>query len=428
MTRRISVTGINRFQSIYRLLREYKERTGNEPLNLSLGNPDLVPNEDILALQARFAADPRLEFHTYAEDMDLHGFTEGMVELHGWIRYPDHNHLAALPIPGIKTASAQIAIACGLYLPDHNRRRAFRVVSNLPAYDVIGTWTASYLGCERIVWPLTIENNMCLDIDQLEAALDRVGADRADLIFVIRPGNPSPVGATKEEWQRLIEHCIPRGTRLVNDAAYSGLAGENHIPLAAVAVDYPELEWVEMYSVSKSFSDPGARLGALVGSKDFVEDFRMIKGNTDSGTVPYVMAAYGAYFEDRNRARAVLVDMRLMYEGRVRYLVNQLEKSGMQSACPTGAGFFTLWKTPRCVLGIPLTDLETNPHMAGLSLSDIFNRTVLFETGIVGVHFESPAVDGSRTPLIRYAVCTDVLDSAFQARFEQQLARLQPGY
>ncbi|MFH2202650.1 MAG: pyridoxal phosphate-dependent aminotransferase [Elusimicrobiota bacterium] len=419
MTRRIPPAGINLFQLIYLLQKEYTEKTGLPVLNLSLGNPDTVPDDAILELQSRFARDREYAFHTYAEDKNLRRFAEGMIELHGRIRIEEYTHLRGLPIPGIKTAGGLLPLACGLHLPDRKRRGGFTVVSNLPAYDVIGTWADGYLGAERVVWPLASQDNMRLNINRLQEALKARSMERADLIYVIRPGNPAAVGATAEEWKALIEHCIERGTRLVNDAAYAGLAGDSHMPLAAAAKDYPELEWIEMYSVSKSFSDPGGRLGALVGSRDFVEDFNMVKGNTESGPVPYVMAAYGEFFKDMDKARAAMSRLAAMYWERVDYLFPRLEDAGFRPACRTEAGFFTLWKVPRKVLG---TVLAEDPETKDLPAQEAFNRKVISETGIVGVHFA-----GSE-PLIRYAVCTDVLAPEFRRRFEEQLGRLELEY
>jgi alanine-synthesizing transaminase len=420
VTRRIPAAGINLFQLIYVLIREYKEKTGEEPLNLSLGNPDGVPPEAIRALKAKYAKDPGYAYHTYAEDTNLHRFAEGMVALHGGLDVEKFPHLRALPIAGIKTASALIPLACGLHLPDKSRRASFRVASNLPAYDVIGTWSGSYLAANRTVWPLVTSDNMRLNLARLKEALKRDGTDRADLIFTIRPGNPAAVGASEADWKELIEFCLSKGTRLVNDAAYAGLtAGPAHVPLARVAKDYPELEWLELYSVSKSYNDPGARLGALVGSKEFVEDFVLVKGNTDSGPVPGVMAAYGEFFSDRAAAAKALGEIRGLYERRVAYLVPRLKKAGLEPACATEAGFFTLWKAPKSVFGRELP--AENRHEA-------FNRAVISETGIVGVHFSGFGEDGKPEPLIRYAVCADVLDPGFQARLEERLARLKPVY
>ena len=418
--RHIPPAGINLFQLIYVLIREYKERTGLEPLNLSLGNPDGIPPAAIRALKAKYAQDPAYDYHTYAEDKNLLGFAEGMVSLHGGIEVSKYPGLRALPIAGIKTASALIPLACGLHLPDKARRGAFRVVSNLPAYDVIGTWSDSYLGAKRTVWPLATSDNMRLNVARLKEALKKDGADRADLVFTIRPGNPAAVGATAAEWRELIAFCVEKGMRLVNDGAYAGLAaGGAHATLASVAKDFPELEWLELYSVSKSYNDPGARLGALVGSKDFVEDFTLVKGNTDSGPVPAVMAAYGEFLRDPAAARRALDEIRGLYEKRLAYLIPRLAAAGLKPACTTEAGFFTLWHTPASAFGKPLPEEGR---------AEAFNRSVIAATGIVGVHFSSTNEAGRPEPLIRYAVCADVLDRGFQERLEAGLAALKPVY
>jgi alanine-synthesizing transaminase len=418
--RQIPPAGINLFQLIYVLIREYKERTGLEPLNLSLGNPDGIPPAAIRALKAKYASDPGYDFHTYAEDKNLNRFAESMVALHGGIDVAKYPGLRALPIAGIKTASALIPLACGLHLPDKARRKTFRVVSNLPAYDVIGTWSAAYLAAQRTVWPLASVDNMRINVARLKTALKKDGADRADLVFVIRPGNPAAVGASAADWKELIAFCLEKKMRLVNDGAYAGLAAAGtHATLASVAKDYPELEWLELYSVSKSYNDPGARLGALVGSKDFIEDYALVKGNTDSGPVPGVMAAYGEFLSDPAAARRTLDEIRGLYEKRLAYLIPTLKAAGLKPACATEAGFFTLWHTPASAFGKELP-LEGR-HEA-------FNRAVISETGIVGVHFSSASETGGPEPLIRYAVCADVLDKTFQERLESGLARLKPGY
>lgn len=417
--RLIPPAGINLFQLIYVLIRDYREKTGLEPLNLSLGNPDGVPPAAIRALKAKYAQDPGYDFHTYAEDKNLNRFAESMAALHGGIDAAAYPALRVLPIAGIKTASALIPLACGLHLPDKARRGSFRVASNLPAYDVIGTWSGSYLAAERTVWPLAASDNMRLSVARLKAALAKDGASRADLVFVIRPGNPAAVGASAAEWKELISLCLEKGMRLVNDGAYAGLAAAGtHATLASVAKDYPALEWLELYSVSKSFNDPGARLGALVGSKDFVEDFTLVKGNTDSGPVPGVMAAYGEFLRGP-AGRAALDEIRGLYERRLAYLIPRLKAAGLRPACTTEAGFFTLWHVPRSAFGRELP--EEGRHEA-------FNRAIIAETGIVGVHFSATDGDGRPQPLIRYAVCADVLDKAFQERLEAGLAKLKPIY
>ncbi|MFA6316947.1 MAG: aminotransferase class I/II-fold pyridoxal phosphate-dependent enzyme [Elusimicrobiota bacterium] len=425
MPRAIPPAGINLFQSIYLLLADYERRSGLPALNLSLGNPDGIPPSRIRRLEARFCKDPGYDYHTYAEDKDLLDFCDGMVSLHGRIRFKRHPGLAAAPIAGIKTATALIPLACGLHLPDRERRNSFIMASNLPAYDVAGTWSDSYLGARRVVWPLYASEGMRLRVENLETALAKARVRRPDLVFVIRPGNPASVKATTADWRSLIAFCLKHKTRLVNDAAYAGLSDKTHIPLASIAKDYPDLEWLELYSVSKSFSDPGARLGALVGSKDFVQDYMTIKGNTDSGPVPALMAAYGRFFQDRKTAAKSLESLYRLYRRRLDYVIASFKKAGLRQACATDAGFFTLWKVPAQAFG---QDIQAKALDQGIPASEAYNKLVISETGIVGVHFSGPTPEGGLEPLIRYGVCADVLAPRFKKRFEAALSRLQPRY
>ena len=419
--RRIPPSGINLFQLIYTLIHEYEAKSGLPALNLSLGNPDLVPVEAIRELRARSQREPRYELHTYAEDKNLDRFCEGITQTFTGFDYTRYPHLTAVPIPGIKTATALLPLACGLHLTDRTR---FHVVTNLPAYDVMGTWTAPYLGSNRIVWPLSADDGMALSVPRLEEALRRAGVERPDLVFVIRPGNPASRGASEREWRALIEFCLARGTRLVNDGAYTTLAAPGaHTPLAGIAAQYPDLEWAELLSVSKAFSDPGARLGAMMGSREFIEDFVLIKGNTESGPVPSMMAAYAALFADAPLARRIMDELYATYRARLDFLVPRLKAAGLRPACETDAGFFTLWQTPDEAFGI---DLHAQAAQRGIVRAELYNRLVIERTGIVGVHFSGPG--GPDEAFIRYAVCTDVLAPAFQARFAQALDQLQPRY
>lgn len=425
--RQIPASGINLFQLIYILIREYEEKTKIGCMNLSLGNPDLIPAPEILKLKSEIQLQSKYELHTYAEDKNLEHFCEGLVKNFTGVHLREHTHLRATPIAGIKTATAILPLACGLHLKG---RENFTVVTHLPAYDVMGTWESQYLGAKRIVWPLSSENQMRMDIGKLKTALGSAGVEKPDLIFVIRPGNPASQRATREEWVALIELCISKGSRLVNDGAYTTLTdyGSNdaHVSLSEVAKDYPALEWMELFSVSKAFSDPGQRLGVAVGSKDFIDDFGLIKGNTDSGPNPVGMSAYGKLFQDETKTKKILTDLYCIYRQRLDYLVPRLKRIGLKPACDTTSGFFTLWKTPDHAYGM---DLIAIAKADGIPQAELFNRLTIEKTGIVGVHFTGPADStGAKESFIRYAVCTDVLDAKFQARFESAIEQIQPKY
>ena len=425
--RRIPASGINLFQLIYQLIGEYESRTGKRALNLSLGNPDLIPPARVLELKALFAERPELAMHTYAENDNINQFAQGMVREFVGLNLQDYPELRAVPIPGIKTTTAILPLACGLHLK--NQKSEFEVITNLPAYDVMGTWGQVYLGGRRVVWPLAVEQGMSLEVAKLEEICTREQLRGPDLVFVIRPGNPASRGATESEWRELIAFCIQRGSRLVNDGAYTTIrdfnpsTGEGHVPLAQIACQYPELEWIELLSVSKALSDPGARLGVAVGSRAFIEDLVLIKGNTESGPVPHVMAAYGELFQDSQETQSLLKGVARVYQERLLFLKELIRSSGLKPACETTAGFFTLWQVPREVLG---KNLEQEAATRKISIAEAYNRLVIDELGLVGVHFHSPTQ--AHPPLIRYAACFDVLEPGRKSALIDAFSRLKPVY
>jgi aspartate/methionine/tyrosine aminotransferase len=276
-----------------------------------------------------------------------------------------------------------------------------------------------------VKWSLD-EPGMRMNLESLKQTLQKEGLSpqEIDLIYVIRPGNPAPVGASEKEWKELIEFCIQYQIRLVNDGAYTTLAPNlgAHTPLIQVAKDYPNLEWAELFSMSKALSDPGSRLGVMVGSSSFIEDYRLIKGNTDSGPNPGLMSAYGEFFKNKTTAQAELKSIALIYQQRLEYLVRQLKQAGFQQECETSAGFFTLWKVPREAFGV---SIQQRSKEQGCSESQAFNQLMIQKTGIVGVHF---SIGPQARPLIRYAVCSDILNPSFQKRLEACLKTLQLSY
>jgi aspartate/methionine/tyrosine aminotransferase len=421
--RKIPASGINLFQLIYRLISEYESDGSRKALNLSLGNPDLVAPDEVRALKKKFADSSLYDLSTYAEDRNLNQFAEGMVEAFSGVKLSEHPELRAIPTAGIKTASALLPLACGLHLKG---RENFSVVTHLPAYDIMGTWAEGYFGAKRIVWPLESKHQMRLNLDSLKQALASAKCEKPDLIFVIRPGNPASVGATTEEWLELIQFCSERGIRLANDGAYATLGeASSHTPLSTVAASisekYPNFEWVELFSMSKALSDPGQRLGVIVGTKDFIEDWNLMKGNTDSGPAPLGMFTYGELFKDRVLTQRLLKETRDIYRDRLNFIVPTLKKAGFTPACETSAGFFTLWRTPKHAFG---EDLEAEAVKEGRPLAEVFNRKVITRTGLVGVHFSSPTGEA----FIRYAACFDILKPENQNRLVEAMNEIKPRY
>jgi aspartate/methionine/tyrosine aminotransferase len=140
----------------------------------------------------------------------------------------------------------------------------------------------------------------------------------------------------------------------------------------------------------------------MVGSPDFVGDFKEVKGKTDTGFVAPMAAGVVAAFEgDRESIDLV----REMYRSRLGLLAKILTDRGMRLALDPTAGFFTLWLAPDRAFG---QKVESAEH---------FNFMMIEETGMVGVHFP---------PYVRYAVCADV--AAMSDEIGAAFDKAQVGY
>lgn len=370
---RLPAGGANLFQSIKAKCAE-AEAEGQTLYRLSIGlpsGPALLPAREIAADAIMSDAE---QMHEYQDNGSpgLPGFAERFINAHTQadiIGLVANGQVKCLPTPGTKPMLGLIPLACGAA-----QEKIW--VCTTPGYPTPADW-CGYLGVCHKSFLLNQENDFRPDPDVLHHGLN--------LIMLNYPHNPSGQIATREWWIQICKKAVEENIRVFNDAAYSILAhSPDHCTLTDVAVDFPELSWAEAFSASKAGNFTGWRIGAIVGSPDFVGDIATIKGNTDSGFNAALAAGVLVLFEEHPE---LIAKIRKIYEERINLLTAILTNYGMQLAVKPKAGFFTLWKTPARAFG---EDIKNAEH---------FNFMMIEKTGVVGVHFD---------PFIRYAVCGDV--------------------
>ncbi|HDH53603.1 MAG TPA: aminotransferase class I/II-fold pyridoxal phosphate-dependent enzyme [Nitrospirae bacterium] len=317
-------------------------------------------------------------------------FAEGFVQHHVRIGLPDAN-VKYLPLPGTKPAFEYIILACRNSFGDN-----MEVMSmSEPGYPTPATM-CEYLGIPHKTFPLTAENQF-LPTDHLEVC---------DLMMMNYPNNPSGQIATLEFWYMICDFCEKNGIRLFNDAAYAKLAPEENVLLSEVAVDYPDLSWAESYSSSKMGCNlTGHRVGAVVGSTDFVGDIATIKGNCDSGF--YAPAAVGVLAVLRY-APEKIKEYWQTFQRRQELFFGIATKYGMQPVVKPKSTFFNWWELPKKAFGV---NIEDSKH---------FNELVISNTGLIGVHLHPEC--------IRYAVVEDIETPEFIAAIESGFEKADVKY
>lgn len=375
--------GVNLFQAIKAKCREV-EATGQKLYRLSIGQPTGPALLSARKAAAEAVMSEAESMHEYQDNSSpgVPNFAKRFIQAHFNFSL-DGEDVDYLPIPGIKPMLGLVQLACGA------AQRSIRVgTTTKPGYPTPADWSR-YLSLQQYALALNPENGFRFKPEDIEPG--------TDLIMVNYPHNPSGQIATREWWYDLCKYCYDHDIRLFNDNPYYILShSRKSCALIEVAKDFFGLSWAEAFSASKVISNgTGWRIGAIVGSPDFVGDIATIKGNTDSGfAAPMAAGVLYAIENDKESVAAC----REIYGRRLKILIDILTKYGMRLAIEPGAGFFTLWKRPDKAFEQEIKDAE---H---------FNFLMIEKTGVVGVHFE---------PYIRYAVTGDiegmasVIDDAF---------------
>jgi alanine-synthesizing transaminase len=111
------------------------------------------------------------------------------------------------------------------------------------------------------------------------------------VVIVSFPHNPTTATATPELMQRLVDLARERGFVLVHDFAYADIAFDGHEPPSLLQAEGAAECSVELYSLTKSFSMAGWRVGFVVGQPEVVEALAKLKSYLDYGTFQPIQIA-----------------------------------------------------------------------------------------------------------------------------------------
>jgi histidinol-phosphate aminotransferase len=142
------------------------------------------------------------------------------------------------------------------------------------------TFEPTYLLHSRVCWLTQTEHvqlRLPADFILTDREVDMAVAERADVVFVCSPNNPTgnaqPVQATEA-----FADALPRSLVIV-DEAYQEFGGETALKLVA---DHPNV--VITRTFSKAFAMAGARIGYLAAAPEVVEDVQRVR-------LPYHLSA-----------------------------------------------------------------------------------------------------------------------------------------
>jgi LL-diaminopimelate aminotransferase len=189
-------------------------------------------------------------------------------------------------------------------------------------------------GAEPHVVPLRPENGFLLELDRIP---ERV-LKRAKIVFVNYPNNPTAAVATAEYLERTVAVCRRYGILLAYDNAYCDLTFDGYRAPSIFEIDGAREVALEFFSLSKSFSMTGWRLGFAVGRAELITALTRVKSYVDTGPFLAVQQA-GAVALDH--AETLVEPIRIELQNRRDAAVAALREAGFALEAPKAAMY--LW-------------------------------------------------------------------------------------
>jgi LL-diaminopimelate aminotransferase len=189
-------------------------------------------------------------------------------------------------------------------------------------------------GADPYIAALRPENDFLLDLEQVPEAVLR----RAKLVFVNYPNNPTAAVATPEYLERTVAICRRYGILLAYDNAYCDLTYDGYRAPSIFEFAGARDVALEFFSLSKSFSMTGWRIGFAVGRPELITALTRVKSYTDTGPFLAVQKAGAATLD---QAEAIVEPVRAELEARRNAAVAALREAGFGLEAPKAAMY--LW-------------------------------------------------------------------------------------
>jgi LL-diaminopimelate aminotransferase len=297
-----------------------KRAAGVDVISLGIGDPDMPTYEPIVVAAQRAIADPST--HRYPSNRGLDAFREAVAAFYqrrfGVTLDPETE---VMPAIGAKECIFNLNLA---FLDPGEL-----ALASDPGYPVY-TGGPLLAGAEAYLMRLVPERGFAPDFD----AIPPDARDRAQLMFINYPNNPTGAILPDGVFERAIELARESDVLVVHDNAYSEITFDGYVAPSFLATPGAKEVGVEVFSLSKGYNMTGWRCAAIVGNADAIAQYWRLKSNIDSGLFEAVQLAGVA-------ALAPEVDvqvkaMNAVYQRRRDLVCDALAQAGVNVAPPKG--------------------------------------------------------------------------------------------
>jgi LL-diaminopimelate aminotransferase len=177
--------------------------------------------------------------------------------------------------------------------------------------------------------PLLAERDFSPDLEAVPAE----ARNRARLMFLNYPNNPTGAVAPDGLFERVVEFAREHEILVVHDNAYSETTYDGYVAPSFLATPGAKEVGVEVFSLSKGFNMTGWRCAAIAGNADAISAYWRLKTHVDSGLFEAVQIAGAAALEGPSSERE---EMNRIYARRRDLVVDALRAIGVEIDPPKG--------------------------------------------------------------------------------------------
>ncbi len=299
-------------------------KRGVDIINLGIGDPDQPTPNNIIEKLRESVKDPKThDYPPYAGTAEFRQAVTLWYKNRFGVDLDPNNEVMALI--GSKEGIAHIFLA---FIDPGD----FSLIPE-PGYPVYKTATLFANGLPYIM-PLLEENNFLPDLEEIDEEV----AQRAKLMFINYPNNPTAAVANKDFFEKVVKFAKKYDILVCHDFAYSEMTFDDFKTTSFLEVDGAKDIGIEFHSLSKTYNMTGWRLGFAVGNKEAISALSIIKTNVDSGVFKAIQEAG---IEALTGPQDNIERMNKIYTGRRNVVINGLNKLGWNLK-PTKATFY-IW-------------------------------------------------------------------------------------
>jgi LL-diaminopimelate aminotransferase len=296
-----------------------KRAAGIDVINLGIGDPDYPTFPYVVEAMQAAVADPST--HTYPSNRGREEFRASLADFYRR-RFEVEIDPDSEVIPAIG-AKECIYNLCFAFLDPGDI-----ALASDPGYPPY-TGGPLLAGAGSDLLPLEPDLGFAPDLDKLDAD----SLERARLIFINYPNNPTGAVVPDGFFEQVVELAREHQILVVHDNAYSETTYDGYVAPSFLATPSAKEVGVEVFSLSKGFNMTGWRCAAILGNADAVSSYWRLKTNVDSGLFEAVQLAGAAALEG---PRERIAEMNEIYARRRDLVVGALREIGVDVEKPKG--------------------------------------------------------------------------------------------